>query len=399
MHPLLQVPRRVKVVPPDSRFFSVQRVAAPGAVPGREDGGSKVACGMEVVYSVTFRPETSDDYGCELVVCTEREKFVVPVLARGAQAALDLPDVVDFGQAGTKLAAQQVVLVRNVGARGAHYTLRTHEPFSVSPAAGFLGPGEMVQVHLGFTPPAAGPYQGELELQYSTVGAEGAGPVGQPRVAYTTLSGIARDVMEVGLSQPVVSLVPTYVTKTSQKTFRIVNPTDQPVAFAVKAHANAADEMAATAGRLATLEGDAEASLAEAEAEEARRRARSAGSRAHVLPQPGGSSGDEGGSSGLGPGLAGDGGESEDEDTILASKRASVGRHYKSLRRDTVLDRHLFGDKNFVVSPAEGVVLPRSEMEVTVQVGTGCEGDGVEGIWGVEGVGKLGRRCRGWGRR
>lgn len=42
---LLQVPRRVKVLPPDSRFFSVQRVLHEG-----QEDGSTVASGMEVVF-------------------------------------------------------------------------------------------------------------------------------------------------------------------------------------------------------------------------------------------------------------------------------------------------------------------------------------------------------------
>lgn len=320
-----QVPRRVKVVNPESQFFSVRRVAAPG-----KDDGSKVASGMEVVYAITFSPQSKDDYACDLVVCTEREKFIVPVVAWGAAAALDFPDAVDFGDAApTKLECHQTVLVRNVGTKAAGFSLRTHEPFSVSPSDGFLGPGETLQVHLTFTPPTAGRFSGELELQYLDSG----------RLAYSTLGGAAMDV-DVGLSHDTVTLLPTYVTKMSQKTFKVVNNTAQPVAFAVKAHASADEEMAAVAARIGVLHGDHEAAL----------------TASMQLGESGGS-----------PPPAVHGEDSEDEETILANRTASLTRQVKAAQRTARLEKHLFSDKNFVVEPAEGVVLPGSQMEVVVQ--------------------------------
>ncbi len=74
-----QVPRRVKVLAPDSRFFSVQRI-----VPEGKEDGSTVASGIEVAFTVTFRPESTENSGCDLVVCTEREKFIIPIVDRGA---------------------------------------------------------------------------------------------------------------------------------------------------------------------------------------------------------------------------------------------------------------------------------------------------------------------------
>ena len=35
--------------------------------------------------------QSTDPYGCDLVVCTEREKFLVPVVATGVMPELDLP--------------------------------------------------------------------------------------------------------------------------------------------------------------------------------------------------------------------------------------------------------------------------------------------------------------------
>lgn len=49
---------------------------------------------MEVCYVVTFKPQEVRAYSAELIVVTEREKFVVPVGALGHRAVLDFPDQV-----------------------------------------------------------------------------------------------------------------------------------------------------------------------------------------------------------------------------------------------------------------------------------------------------------------
>lgn len=76
-----------------------------------KDESSKVAAGMEVSFVVTFRPESTEDYAYNLVVCTEREKFVVPVIAAGAAPALDLPDLVEFEPTPVKMPSSQVCVV------------------------------------------------------------------------------------------------------------------------------------------------------------------------------------------------------------------------------------------------------------------------------------------------
>lgn len=49
---------------------------------------------MEVCYVVTFKPQEVRAYAAELIVVTEREKFIVPVGALGHRAVLDFPDQV-----------------------------------------------------------------------------------------------------------------------------------------------------------------------------------------------------------------------------------------------------------------------------------------------------------------
>lgn len=86
------VNRRIKILPPESTVFSVE------AVNNQTKGGAgKVAPGMEAAFKVTFTPRAAQDYHCELVCMSEREKFVVCVSARGPRACFEFPDGVDFG--------------------------------------------------------------------------------------------------------------------------------------------------------------------------------------------------------------------------------------------------------------------------------------------------------------
>lgn len=321
----------VKVAAMDSPYFSVRKAgsaAAAGAADGQPD--SKVATGMEVAFIVTFRPESKDDYNCNLVVLTEREKFHVPVLAIGAAAALDFPDHVDFGSVPAKVETKQTVFVRNAGSKAAHFSLSVPPPFTVLPTAGHLSPGETLQCTVGFEPPSTGRYDGELEIRYDS-----------GRCAYSQVCGQGHE-LEVGLSQGVVNMLSTFVTKTSQKTFKLVNNSETAVRFAVKQRPTAEQDEALTAQRLNTLTTHNAAA------------APSSYGNGRGYGGGGGSDGSEGGNS------------SEDEDTILANPSAALTRRLDKAQRDALLDGHLFQDRNFAVTPSEGTIWPRGEVEVVV---------------------------------
>ncbi|KAG2489301.1 hypothetical protein HYH03_012133 [Edaphochlamys debaryana] len=327
------VSRRVKVLPMDSPYFSVRRAASGPGVVGASKEDSKVATGMEVAFTITFRPESRDDYSCDLIICTEREKFVVPVLAVGASAALDFPDCVDFQSVPAKVDTKQTVFVRNVGSKAAHFSLSAPPPFTVSPTAGHLAPGETLQCSVTFEPPSTGRYEGEMEIQYDS-----------GRCVYASLVGVGHE-LDVGLSQGVVTMLSTFVTKTSQKTFKIINNSDTAVKYAVKQRPSAETDMALTAQRLGSLTVNT-----------AHGHGATHGGAYGRTPRDEHSTGGEG-----------DGGaSSEDEDAILASAEAQLTRRLHKAQRDALLDAYLFGDRSFSVNPAEGTIWPRSEVEVVV---------------------------------
>lgn len=59
-----------------------------------------------------------------LTCITEREKFVVPVKARGARAILDFPDELNFSTCPVKYSTQKVLLVRNIGNKDSVFHLK-----------------------------------------------------------------------------------------------------------------------------------------------------------------------------------------------------------------------------------------------------------------------------------
>lgn len=104
-----KVARSIKIIPPDSKLFSVTP-AKKNMVNAKKPSNSmtstasdidqmstKVAPGMEISYIIKFSPEAKTDYAYDLMIVTEREKFIVPIRARGCRAMLDFPDQLDFG--------------------------------------------------------------------------------------------------------------------------------------------------------------------------------------------------------------------------------------------------------------------------------------------------------------
>ena len=220
-----KVSRRVKVEPTKSPFFSAVPVMR-----DRNTGSSKIAAGMEACFTVRFKPQSEEDCACDIVIVTEREKFLVPVRAYGFQAALDFPDKVVFDPTPLRTESCRPILVRNIGEKATSFTLATTGCFSVVPKQGFLGPGETLQFQLAFMPVNEGHEEGEVCIAYEN---------GAKVYAALEGSGIAVD---VALSADTLELVPTFIDKRSMKTFTIYNRSDTVVRFSMRAHACHDDE-------------------------------------------------------------------------------------------------------------------------------------------------------------
>ena len=132
-----RVARRVKVMASDVPYFAVAaddpKTAAVSRNGDAVQSAGKVAPGMEVVFSIEFRPDELRDYGSDLVVVTEREKFLVPVRAVGPRPVLDFPNQIVFTSVAVKQTATQTVFVRNLGLAPAAFSLHATLPFNVTP--------------------------------------------------------------------------------------------------------------------------------------------------------------------------------------------------------------------------------------------------------------------------
>jgi hydrocephalus-inducing protein len=88
------VARTVRIIQPESRLFQVSLYSSEKGAQGEEVisvSGSKVAPGLEVKYLIKFSPEAKSDYNYDLHIVTEREKFIVPIVAVGKRAMIDFP--------------------------------------------------------------------------------------------------------------------------------------------------------------------------------------------------------------------------------------------------------------------------------------------------------------------
>jgi hydrocephalus-inducing protein len=303
----VQFARRVKVLSPESPYF---KVTANGPA-------SKVATGMEAKFTILFTPDSEADFSWDLIVCTEREKFIVPIRARGARGLLDFPAVLDFGAAcPCKVTTKKSFLVRNKGRQETHFELAAVSPFAVAPRSGFLAVGESLQISVNFTPERAGFVEGELRVPFAT------GDV-------TTVQMIGAGVdIDVSVFPQSVQFLKAFVTKMSQKTFQIVNNTMTPVRFALK--------------RFATGEEECAAARAEASALTLCRSAAS-----DVLLKNGAFTGMD-----------------DRDDEGWGEEAAALQRQFKRTLIQAMAQKYLFESSTMKAFPLEGIVYPNSHVEV-----------------------------------
>ncbi|RMC09207.1 hypothetical protein DUI87_14215 [Hirundo rustica rustica] len=98
MELLEHVPQLVKVILESSPYF--QLVDPSGA-------RCKVPQGLSMTFQVLFTPAWNKDYFHQFLCITEREKFIVPICAIGAQAILDFPGQLDFSECPVKCSTQK----------------------------------------------------------------------------------------------------------------------------------------------------------------------------------------------------------------------------------------------------------------------------------------------------
>ncbi|KAI4571668.1 hypothetical protein MJG53_013774 [Ovis ammon polii x Ovis aries] len=196
------IPRMVKVVEESSPYF---KVISP------KDISHKVAPGVPSVFRILFTPEENKDYAHMLTCVTEREKFIVPIKARGARAIIDFPDKLNFSTCPVKYSTQKILLVRNIGNKDSVFHIKTHRPFSVEPSVGTLNVGESMQLEVDFEPQTVGNHSERLIVHYDT-----------GEKVFISLYGAAVD-MNIRLDKNSLILEKTYISLANQRTVTIHN--------------------------------------------------------------------------------------------------------------------------------------------------------------------------------
>ncbi|CBZ51361.1 conserved hypothetical protein [Neospora caninum Liverpool] len=208
------VARRVQVLQPEARAFEI--------LPGKGGIGPaspKVAPGMTTCFTVKFSPDAREDYISELIVVTEREKFVVPLRAISGIGFLDLPPGVAFGPTPVKVKREKTILIRNTGTKAMVFTIHTSRPFSAVSTRCFLGVGDSTQVTFSLEPLRVGWYSSVATLR-TTEGLEFSTDL--------TGQGINADVK---LSSVVLKMENTSVALLNEKTVYLHNNSDDHLDF------------------------------------------------------------------------------------------------------------------------------------------------------------------------
>jgi hydrocephalus-inducing protein len=136
------VPRRVSIVQPENRLFQVTPYIKKNKKGDSQVdiSNTKVAPGMEVKYCIKFTPEAKVDVSYDLIVITEREKFIVPIRGIGCKVMLEFMDRIDFGEVPVKYRIEKPIILRNVGEKITKWMLKCSSTnINVSKKEGILG--------------------------------------------------------------------------------------------------------------------------------------------------------------------------------------------------------------------------------------------------------------------
>lgn len=189
----------------------------------------RVAPGMEISFIIKFSPEAKSDYSYDLMILTEREKFIVPIRAVGCRAMLDFPDILDFGQVPVKHVTEKPVIIRNIGEKTTKWKIKVPSGFELSKKEGILEVGQSEQLVFQFIPQESRAYKDEVILSYDHL------------EAMVLIQGESHN-DNVYLSKSHIHMDPTSITLYSHQYYTIVNKSQVPIEFSWRAFATEKEE-------------------------------------------------------------------------------------------------------------------------------------------------------------
>lgn len=173
---------------------------------------------MEISFLIRFSPEAKIDYTFDLIIVTEREKFITPIIATGKKAMIDFPDVLDFAHVPVKYCSEKAIVIRNIGEKTSRWFLKLPQPFDADKKEGVLENGKHEQIVIKFTPTESKEYNLEAIFSYDHL------------KAYVACTGKAHD-GQVYLSKSHIQMDDAYIGLQTQQTLQIVNKSNVKVDF------------------------------------------------------------------------------------------------------------------------------------------------------------------------
>ena len=270
------------------------------------------------------------------MVVTEREKFIVPIVAVGKRAMIDFPDILDFGNCPVKYITEKPVIIRNLGEKTTKWFLKLPGGFDANKKEGVLEYGKNEQIVINFYPMEAKTYKNEILMSYD--GLE----------AYIQIMGVAHN-GNVYLSKSFIQMDDAYIGLQTQQTLQIINKSNVKVDFQWRAFATEKEEQ--------EKKNKIRLQLDQEEAEE-KMLLKEIVSNEVVQEEIEIEDQD-------------DSEEEERDEKALMLKRQKkaellLARKYKNIRKAIEDDLLLFQDDIFNIEPQNGQIWPNSEMTVTI---------------------------------
>eukprot|EP00953_Heterococcus_sp_UTEX-ZZ885_P005691 3530-Heterococcus_DN1.PRE.3 len=144
--------KRVRIVPPQSKLFSLNYTPVLGVAPGLEvtaevtfqlEHGVSPPSQTVTESGVTAADTSLTEYTDKLVISCGEDTIVVPLIARPPCAELQYTEFINFGAVAEGQRAELPLTITNTGSRSGKYRINydTSLPITITPREGFLSAG------------------------------------------------------------------------------------------------------------------------------------------------------------------------------------------------------------------------------------------------------------------